>query len=57
VQTSKGVHEPASLARTNLTPKAAFDKALDLFFRGILTKDGRRLTCRNSRGNALSNPP
>jgi AcrR family transcriptional regulator len=40
VQTIKGVHEPASLARTGLTPKAAFDKALDLFFRGILTPQG-----------------
>jgi AcrR family transcriptional regulator len=44
VQTIKGVHEPASLARTNLTPKAAFDKALDLFFRGILTEKGRTQT-------------
>ncbi len=41
VQTIKGLHEPASLARTQLTPKAAFDKALDLFFRGILTPQGR----------------
>ncbi len=40
VQTIKGLHEPASLARTQLTPKAAFDKALDLFFRGILTTQG-----------------
>jgi AcrR family transcriptional regulator len=44
VQTIKGVHEPASLARANLTPKAAFDKALDLFFRGILTEKGRART-------------
>jgi AcrR family transcriptional regulator len=41
LQTVKGVHEPASLARADLTPKAAFDKALDLFFRGILTPKGR----------------
>jgi AcrR family transcriptional regulator len=41
LQTIKGVHEPASLARTGLTPKAAFDKALDLFLRGILTPKGR----------------
>lgn len=40
VQTIKGLHEPASLARTGLTPKGAFDKALDLFFRGILTAQG-----------------
>jgi len=40
VQTIKGVHEPASLARTGLTPKGAFDKAMDLFFRGILTPQG-----------------
>jgi AcrR family transcriptional regulator len=44
VQTIKGVHEPASLARANLTPKAAFDKALDLFFRGVLTEKGRAQT-------------
>ncbi len=44
LQTIKGVHEPASLARTDLTPKVAFDKALDLFFRGILTPQGRAQT-------------
>jgi AcrR family transcriptional regulator len=44
VQTLKGVHDPASLARANLTPKAAFEKALDLFFRGILTEQGRAQT-------------
>jgi AcrR family transcriptional regulator len=44
VQTIKGVHEPAVLARVNLTPKAAFGSALDLFFRGILTEKGRAQT-------------
>ncbi len=44
LQTIKGVHEPASLARTNLTPKVAFEKALDLFFGGILTPKGRAQT-------------
>ena len=46
LQTIKGVHEPASLARTGLTPKAAFDKALDLFLRGILTPKGRAQIAR-----------
>jgi AcrR family transcriptional regulator len=44
LQAIKGVHEPASLARSGLTPKAAFDKALNLFFRGILTTKGRAQT-------------
>jgi AcrR family transcriptional regulator len=41
LQVIKGVHEPAVLARTGLTPRAAFEKALDLFFCGLLTPAGR----------------
>lgn len=45
----KGVHDPAALARTGLTPRQAFDKALDLFLRGLLTTDGRRQLERSRR--------
>ena len=41
LQVIKGVHQPELLARTGSTPKQAFDKALDLFFRGVLTDAGR----------------
>jgi AcrR family transcriptional regulator len=41
LQVIKGVHDPAVLARTGLTPQAAFEKALDLFFCGLLTPAGR----------------
>lgn len=37
----KGIHDPAVLARTGLTPRAAFDKGIELFFRGLLTEKGR----------------
>ena len=45
----KGVHDPAALARTGLTPRQAFDKALDLFLRGLLTTEGRRQLERSRR--------
>jgi AcrR family transcriptional regulator len=45
----KGVHDPASLARTGLTPRQAFDKALDLFLRGLLTPQGRKQLDRSQR--------
>ncbi len=41
LQVIKGMHDPAVLARTDLTPRAAFEKALDLFFCGVLTPAGR----------------
>lgn len=41
LQIIKGVHDPAVLARTDLTPRAAFEKAVDLFLTGILTPEGR----------------
>ena len=41
LQVIKGVHQPDLLARTGLTPKQAFEKALDLFFQGVLTAAGR----------------
>lgn len=41
LQVIKGVHDPAVLTRTGLTPRAAFEKALDLFFCGLLTPAGR----------------
>jgi AcrR family transcriptional regulator len=41
LQVIKGVHDPAVLARTGLAPRAAFEKALDLFFCGVLTPAGR----------------
>src|SRR6185369_13261824 len=37
LQVVKGIHDPAVLARTGLTPRQAFEKALDLLFRGLLT--------------------
>lgn len=41
LQIIKGVHEPAVLARTGLTPREAFDKGIEMFFRGLLTPEGR----------------
>ncbi|MDR3517255.1 MAG: TetR/AcrR family transcriptional regulator [Azospirillaceae bacterium] len=41
LQVIKGVHDPVVLNRTGLTPRAAFEKALDLFIRGVLTDAGR----------------
>jgi AcrR family transcriptional regulator len=38
---ARGLHDPAMLARTQLTPEEAFNKALDLFFSGALTTSGR----------------
>ena len=42
IQIIKGVHDPAVLAQTGLTPRAAFDKSIELFFRGLLTDKGRK---------------
>jgi AcrR family transcriptional regulator len=42
LQVIKGVHQPDLLARTGLTPKEAFEKALDLFFQGVLTVEGKQ---------------
>jgi AcrR family transcriptional regulator len=41
LQAMKGLHEPGAVARTGATPQQAFDKAVDLFFQGVLTADGR----------------
>ena len=41
LQVVKAIHDPALLARTGTTPREAFDKALDLFFCGLLTPEGR----------------
>ncbi len=43
LQIAKGMHDPAVMARTGLEPRAAFRKAMDLFFCGLLTPAGR--TC------------
>ena len=34
------IHDPAVLAQTGLTPRDAFDKSIELFFRGLLTDKG-----------------
>ncbi|WP_156922150.1 TetR/AcrR family transcriptional regulator [Azorhizobium doebereinerae] len=44
LQMVKAVHEPALLTRTGTTPREAFEKALDLFFCGLLTPEGRART-------------
>lgn len=36
-----GLHDPALFARTGLTPRAAFNKALELFLNGALTSSGK----------------
>jgi AcrR family transcriptional regulator len=41
IQIIKGIHDPAVLAQTGLTPRAAFDKSIELFFRALLTDKGR----------------
>lgn len=41
LQVVKGIHDPALLARTGTTAREAFEKALTLFFCGILTPEGR----------------
>lgn len=38
---ANGLHDPAILARARLTPRAAFDQAIDLFFAGALTPSGK----------------
>jgi len=40
IQIIKGIHDPAVLAQTGLTPRDAFDKSIELFFRGLLTDKG-----------------
>jgi AcrR family transcriptional regulator len=40
IQIIKGIHDPAVLAQTGLTPRAAFDKSIERFFRGLLTGKG-----------------
>lgn len=57
LQIIKGVHEPAALARTGLTPRQAFDKALDLFLRGLLTPQGRTQLERSQRPRRRSKTP
>ncbi|WP_165847931.1 TetR/AcrR family transcriptional regulator [Paraburkholderia lacunae] len=42
LQVARGVHEPALLTRTGLTPREALEKALDLFFAGVLTPSARK---------------
>lgn len=41
LQVIKGVHDPDVLARTGLGPREAFERAVDLFFCGLLTREGR----------------
>ena len=41
IQIIKGIHDPAVLAQTRLTPRDAFDKSIELLFRGLLTDKGR----------------
>lgn len=38
---ASGLHDPAMLARTRLTSREAFDKALNLFLGGALTPSGK----------------
>lgn len=41
LQIMKGMHEPAALARTGLTPREAFERGTEMFFLGVLTDEGR----------------
>lgn len=41
LQVIKGMHDPEVLRRTGLTPREAFEKAVELFFCGLLTPAGR----------------
>lgn len=50
LQIIKGVHDPAVLARTGLTPREAFDKGIELFFRSLLTAEGRAQTRWDTEG-------
>jgi len=42
LQVARGVHDPALLARTHLAPREALEKALDLFFGGVLSPAARK---------------
>ncbi len=41
LQVIKGMHDPEVLRRTGLAPREAFEKAVELFFCGLLTPAGR----------------
>lgn len=41
LQIIKGAHDPSVLARTAPAPREAFDKGIELFFRSLLTPEGR----------------
>jgi AcrR family transcriptional regulator len=42
LQAMNGLLQPQVLARTDLTSRATLDRAVDVFFLGLLTTDGRR---------------
>ncbi|WP_153483338.1 TetR/AcrR family transcriptional regulator [Segnochrobactrum spirostomi] len=55
LETIKGLHTPASLARTERTPRAVFDEAFALFLAALLTDRGRA-TLGSGRTAAPSAP-
>jgi AcrR family transcriptional regulator len=52
LQVIKGMHEPAVLDRLGLSGGEVFEKGLDLFFRGLLTPEGRRQSRWGELGTA-----
>jgi AcrR family transcriptional regulator len=48
LQAIRGLVQPATLDRTQLTPRQTLEKALDLFFAGLLTPAGRKDYEKNS---------
>ncbi len=42
LQAMNGLLQPQVLARTDLTPRATFERAVDVFFLGVLSAEGRR---------------
>ncbi|SAL86795.1 TetR family transcriptional regulator [Caballeronia choica] len=51
LQVARGVHDTGMLARTGLGPREALEKALDLFFLGVLTPLARRKFGQQSPGS------
>jgi hypothetical protein len=51
LQVARGVHDTGMLARTGLGPREALEKALDLFFLGVLTPVARRKFGQQSPGS------
>lgn len=59
LQAMRGMLDPETLERTELTPQQTLEKAVDLFFRGLLTPAGReqftdhKRRCAQRRAHAL----